>query len=217
MINEASAKDPGLSLGWRSDYGGRNDPALVKPTVPDRSDRGPSNRRSRSTMSRRAALLARSIPSIRWNGTKERQSTVSEIPIEELDASTDSRGLSFSILAAHLDKIGSARDIHIGEILPGRIRGNHYHVNRGEVIAVIHKDRWSLHWDTGHGTDVHSKSFVGSGAVAIAPPKNWSHAIRNDGAVPMWIIAISDRAFDRHAATEAQKDALRRAVVTDGA
>jgi hypothetical protein len=134
--------------------------------------------------------------------------------VQALDDSTDVRGLSFSILGDHLSEIGPARDIHIGEIRPGCIRGNHYHVSRGELIGVIYSDQWSLHWDTGPDTIVNSKHFSGTGAVAVVPPRNWSHAVRNDGVNSVWIVAVSDKPYDRHETDPVRRDAIARTVAT---
>jgi oxalate decarboxylase/phosphoglucose isomerase-like protein (cupin superfamily) len=134
--------------------------------------------------------------------------------VVQLDESTDGRGFSFSLLSGHLNHIGSVQDVHIAEIRPGKVRGNHYHTNRGEIIAVIYHDSWSLHWDEGAGTQSRRRSFQGSGAVLVVPPKNWSHAVRNDGSQSMLIVAASDRPYSRHSTSETDRDAIRR-VVTD--
>jgi hypothetical protein len=55
-----------------------------------------------------------------------------DLHIEYLD---DSR-TDFSVLSEQLSKIGPARDLHIGEIRPGCIRGNHFHTHRRELIAA---------------------------------------------------------------------------------
>jgi dTDP-4-dehydrorhamnose 3,5-epimerase-like enzyme len=137
-----------------------------------------------------------------------------EMVVIPLDESTDSRGLSFSILEDEIARIGAVRDVHIAAIRPGCTRGNHYHARRGELIAVVFRDAWSLHWDTGEETETYHRSFSGRGGVLIVPPLGWSHAVRNDGGVDMWIFAASDRPYDRHDSDEIRRDAIRR-VVTD--
>lgn len=135
---------------------------------------------------------------------------VDQMQIVELDDSTDDRGFSFSILAESLALIGAIRDVHIAEIRPGAVRGNHYHAHRGEILAVVFTDKWSVHWDTGEGTEVHRRSFDGRGAVALVPPRGWSHAVRNDGSDSMWIYAASDVAYNPDPVA---RDAVRRVVV----
>ncbi|MGY2062220.1 polysaccharide biosynthesis C-terminal domain-containing protein, partial [Nocardia gipuzkoensis] len=126
--------------------------------------------------------------------------------------STDDRGWSCALLAEQLSRIGAIADVHIGEIRPGGVRGNHWHARRGELIAVVATDRWSLHWDTGEGTEVRTRHFE-AGAVAVAPPPGWAHAVRNDGARSMWIFAASDAPYDRHATDPVARDAIPRVVV----
>jgi dTDP-4-dehydrorhamnose 3,5-epimerase-like enzyme len=138
---------------------------------------------------------------------------VGRMQIVELDDSTDDRGFSFSILEENLALIGAIRDVHVAEIRPGAVRGNHYHVHRGELIAVVFTDKWSVHWDTGEGTEIHRRSFDGRGAVAVVPPRGWSHAVKNDGIESMWIYAASDAPYDRHNPDPVARDAVRRVVV----
>lgn len=138
---------------------------------------------------------------------------VDQMQIVELDDSTDDRGFSFSILEEHLALIKTIRDVHVAEIRPGAVRGNHYHAHRGELIAVVFTGRWSLHWDTGEGTEVHRRFFEGRGAVAVVPPRGWSHAVKNDGTESMWIYAASDASYDRHDPDPVARDAVRRVVV----
>jgi dTDP-4-dehydrorhamnose 3,5-epimerase-like enzyme len=119
----------------------------------------------------------------------------------------DERGSSFTVPHEHLRFIGAAEDMHIACILPGHTRGNHFHSLRVELIVVVHRDRFSLHWDRGAGTEPSSRSFEGKGAVAIAIPKRSSHAIVNDGDEPLWLVATSDGPYDPDA-----PDAHRRIV-----
>jgi len=135
-----------------------------------------------------------------------------EMYISYLGQSTDERGLSYSLIESELSKIGKIRDVHIAEIRPRQIRGNHFHSKRGEIIAVISTDWWSLHWDTGQGTEVRCRNFE-SGAVAVVPPSGWSHAIRNDGNSSLWIFAASDVAYEEDGADPRKRDTTRRVVV----
>jgi hypothetical protein len=136
-----------------------------------------------------------------------------DLPVYELDDSTDDRGVSFSLLERQLDLIGAVKDVHIASIGQGKIRGNHYHAEHGELITVVFRDRWSLHWDTGEGTPTRHRDFSGVGAVVVAPPLNWSHAVRNDSAADLWIFVGSDRPSNRHDEDPLRRDAIRRIVI----
>jgi hypothetical protein len=90
-----------------------------------------------------------------------------------------------------------------------RAAGNHYHALRREVLVVMAVDRWSLHWDEGADTPVRRHEFTGPGAVFVTVPSGMSHAIRNDGAVSMQIIGLSDGPYDA-----TRPDAYPRTVVS---
>lgn len=134
-----------------------------------------------------------------------------EMVITQLPESTDERGLSFSLSTEMIADL-IVRDVHIAAIRPGHVRGNHYHAKKNELITVVYTDDWSLHWDTGLGTAVHSRSFSGTGAVSITVPLQWSHAVRNDGERDMWLFNITDMSSDR-SQPAASQDAHSREVV----
>lgn len=135
-----------------------------------------------------------------------------ELEVRVLGDSSDVRGWSYSVTEHELGLIDRTKDVHIAAIRPGCIRGNHYHMKRGELITVIHRDTWSLHWDTGENTPAHHRTFNGSGALAFAPPRGWSHAVRNDGSVDLIIVASNDVSYNRHEQDEVSRDAYRRIV-----
>jgi hypothetical protein len=135
-----------------------------------------------------------------------------DIDVVTLPNSTDSRGRSYSLPSAVLALIKGVEDMHIASIERGCVRGNHYHVRKGELITVIYDGAWSLHWDNGEGTPAKSRRFDGVGAVSFAPPSKWSHAVRNDDAAFLWIIASSDQPYDTEAVDEVGRDAIARTV-----
>lgn len=100
-------------------------------------------------------------------------------------------------------------DMHVATIEPGAIRGNHYHAVRREVLIIMAADQWSLHWDEGAGMPVRQREFTGPGAVLVTVPTDMSHAIRNDGAVPMQMIGLTDGPYDA-----TRPDAYTRTVVS---
>src|SRR5215471_5469118 len=103
------------------------------------------------------------------------------IRIVQLPNTGDIRGSTFVPPAEFLEFIGSIRDIHIASILPEAVRGNHYHQNHREVLFILYADQWSLHWDSGPGTEIGRETFSGSGTVMVEVEPLASHAVRNDG------------------------------------
>jgi UDP-2-acetamido-2,6-beta-L-arabino-hexul-4-ose reductase len=121
-----------------------------------------------------------------------------------LPGSSDGRGMSFSLLSDVLASMDKVLDVHIASVLPGVVRGNHYHLVKIELITVVHRDAWAFYWDTGEGTEVRSRQFDGTGAVAITVPHTWSHAVKNEGASELWLFNASDLAFEPGAPSDSQ-------------
>jgi oxalate decarboxylase/phosphoglucose isomerase-like protein (cupin superfamily) len=125
--------------------------------------------------------------------------------------SGDCRGRSFPVPGECFGDGFSVRDAHLTTLLPGHVRGDHYHVTRNEILLVMASDLWSLHWDSGEGTPVGSRLFDGSDAVLIRVPPHASHAIRNDGSAPLQIFGLTDGPYD-----PAEPDAFPRRVTSGG-
>lgn len=119
-----------------------------------------------------------------------------KIHISELANHGDTRGLSFSLPQQALDFLGSVADIHLASTLPGAIRGNHYHSRKREAIIFLPGTPWSLHWDEGPDIPVRYRPFDGSECVLVMIFPGCSHAVRNDGASPLWLVACSSEAYD---------------------
>jgi dTDP-4-dehydrorhamnose 3,5-epimerase-like enzyme len=120
----------------------------------------------------------------------------------------DARGRSFSIGGQLVAGLGSVEDAHLATVVPGAIRGNHYHVVRREALLVLYTDAWVLHWDRGEGTAAERREFCGAGAALVDVDPLCAHAIENTGARELVILGCSNGPFD-----EAKPDAFRRALV----
>ena len=118
------------------------------------------------------------------------------VRIIQLTDAGDHRGSSFATPLECLEFIGSVRDIHIASIRPGALRGNHYHQQRREILCIRYADRWSLHWDSGSGTEIRRAEFSGSGVVMVEIEPLASHAVRNDGNAEIHMIGFSNRLYD---------------------
>ena len=105
----------------------------------------------------------------------------STLKITVLKDSGDERGSSFPAPEECFADGFPVRNVHLSTLLPGHVRGNHFHVTRNEILLVMSVDRWSLHWDSGIGTPADFREFDGSSAVVVRVPPHASHAIRNDG------------------------------------
>lgn len=113
----------------------------------------------------------------------------------QLEDKGDYRGSSFNVPTSLLQLVGNIKDIHIAKILPNYVRGNHYHLERKEIIIVFYDDIWMLGWDNGYNTTVMQAKFSGSGTLLIEVESNISHAIKNIGRKDLLIIALSSHIY----------------------
>jgi UDP-2-acetamido-2,6-beta-L-arabino-hexul-4-ose reductase len=118
------------------------------------------------------------------------------VRILSLDNRGDQRGFSYSLQARQFAFLGSVKDVHFSATLPGHIRGNHFHRLRKELLVVCYEDSWTLAFDQGEGTAVTSRTFSGSGTVAVEIEPLASHAVRNDGQRPLLVVAMTNGLYD---------------------
>jgi mannose-6-phosphate isomerase-like protein (cupin superfamily) len=119
-----------------------------------------------------------------------------KIQISELGNHGDVRGFSFTTPPEALEFVGQVRDMHLASTAPGSVRGNHYHLRRREAIVILPGTAWSLHWYEGEGAAAEHRSFDGSSAVLVLISPGSSHAVRNDGSTPLWLVAFSSEPYD---------------------
>jgi dTDP-4-dehydrorhamnose 3,5-epimerase-like enzyme len=119
--------------------------------------------------------------------------------IVEMADSGDERGSSFQTGQEWLGFLGGIDDAHSATIVPGYVRGNHYHKRRREVIAVLFADERQLAWKRSDETEVETRIFSGSGAVLLEVEPLVAHAIENSGQGLLWIVGFSHGALDPEA------------------
>jgi UDP-2-acetamido-2,6-beta-L-arabino-hexul-4-ose reductase len=125
----------------------------------------------------------------------------------ELTDRGDARGSSFAPPVAWLDPPFPVQDVHISTLRPGRVRGDHYHVERSEILIVAPGPQWSLFSDSGPDTTPTRRRFNGSSAVMISVPPMISHAIQNEGDTLLHLVGMTDGPYD-----PAAPDAFTRKV-----
>jgi oxalate decarboxylase/phosphoglucose isomerase-like protein (cupin superfamily) len=119
-----------------------------------------------------------------------------KLQMSELGNLGDIRGFSFTLPSAAVDFLKHVSDLHLASIVPGAVRGNHYHLRRREAIVVLPGSAWSLHWDEGEGLPAQHHNFPGSGAMLVLVSPDSSHAVRNDGEGLLWLVACSSETYD---------------------
>jgi hypothetical protein len=105
----------------------------------------------------------------------------SPIKIIHLNHKNDKRGNSYTVPRDWNKSIGSVKELHVLTLRPGFTHGNHFHMNKFEVIMVMYWDEWTFHWDSGVDTKVEKQSFSEEGTVMIEVKSLISHAILNGG------------------------------------
>jgi dTDP-4-dehydrorhamnose 3,5-epimerase-like enzyme len=118
------------------------------------------------------------------------------LKIEILPQGGDDRGHSFTITPDTLRFLGDVRDIHLTTIVPGAVRGNHYHQRRKEALLVVHSSDWELLWEDADATAVKRQRFPGRGVVLVSIPPGCPHALRNCGGADMLVFGMSNGGYE---------------------
>jgi len=108
----------------------------------------------------------------------------------------DARGFSVTTPPEALEYVGRTADVHLASINPGAIRGNHYHVKTRMAIMILPGPNWSFHWDEGEDTQSQQRIFDGTRTILMLVATGASHAVRNDGRAPLWMLAILSEPYD---------------------
>jgi dTDP-4-dehydrorhamnose 3,5-epimerase-like enzyme len=128
--------------------------------------------------------------------------------ITQLKDHGDDRGFSAACRSSDFRLPERLAEVHCTTVLPGKVRGNHYHRTRTEALLVFHLDGFTVAWDEGADTLVHTREFDGSGTVVIEVSRDHAHAIHNTGRLHLVVVALSS-----HIYAPDDPDAFRRVVV----
>jgi UDP-2-acetamido-2,6-beta-L-arabino-hexul-4-ose reductase len=109
---------------------------------------------------------------------------------EPIKVSRDSRGLVFEPLDAAT--LAEQRNVHVTVTEPGAIRGNHYHLQSAEVLAVIGPALVRVRHE---GRILDYPVAAGEVRRCVVPP-GVAHAIRHDGPHPGFLISFRTKVFD---------------------
>ena len=62
-----------------------------------------------------------------------------KLHVTELNNTGDARGVSFTVSPTIVSFLGRVADIHVATVLPGGVRGNHFHTRKREVLIILHE------------------------------------------------------------------------------
>lgn len=129
------------------------------------------------------------------------------LEIRALKDHSDNRGFSYEIPGNICTDIGQFEHAHVAAILPGHVRGNHFHLERTETLVVTWEDTWELGWCEQDSDIVQQRAFKERGAVALRIPPGVAHALANSGTRPLYLLALSDTPYSVE-----RPDTVRRMV-----
>ncbi|MBU1043363.1 MAG: hypothetical protein KJ915_03070 [Candidatus Omnitrophica bacterium] len=118
------------------------------------------------------------------------------IQIEPLEDHSDDRGVSFSLPLQIFDFMKKIKEIHMATILPGAVRGNHFHEKRKEVIMVLYSDAWIFGYQDKKAEQPTFQHFEGEAGIVIKIKPGIAHALKNTGNKPLLIACFSNSAND---------------------
>ncbi|MBM4273522.1 MAG: cupin domain-containing protein [Deltaproteobacteria bacterium] len=88
------------------------------------------------------------------------------------------------------DPASALRTFHLISIVPGQVRGNHFHPAYEEWLYVFH-GRGIFRWET--GTAEVRERLIADGRTMIRIPPGVAHAIENPGPEILYLIAWRER------------------------
>lgn len=112
--------------------------------------------------------------------------------IQPLTNYGDNRGFSFVIPTQVFGFLETVQEMHVVQLLPNAIRGNHYHQQRKEALIVLYEDQWLFAWQEANAEASQQHIFTGQGAVLITLPANTVHALKNIGQHNLTAISYSN-------------------------
>lgn len=118
-----------------------------------------------------------------------------DIAVRTAPAEGDPRGLAFTVSPQTLADLGGVADMHLTTVRPGAVRGNHLHARKREVLVVLHRDEWELHWEDSAKVR-QRRVFGGGGGVTLTVQPSIPHAIRNTGTEDLIVAGLSPVPFD---------------------
>jgi dTDP-4-dehydrorhamnose 3,5-epimerase-like enzyme len=130
------------------------------------------------------------------------------IRISQLEEHSDQRGVSFSLPAANLNFMKKIKNIHFATILPGAVRGNHYHELKKEMMIVIYSDAWIFSYQEEKAEQPMFKHFEGESGIVIEIDPKVAHGIKNTGTKPLILGCFSNKADELN-----KTDLVRKVVV----
>jgi dTDP-4-dehydrorhamnose 3,5-epimerase-like enzyme len=111
-----------------------------------------------------------------------------KVTIRETFVDSDGRGFRAQPIEDEL--VSSVSNVHIVSLLPGAVRGNHYHAHHVEHLCVIGGRVRFRAVDT-ESEETIDTELDGSRVPVIRIPPLVSHAVKNIGAETLYLLCYS--------------------------
>jgi UDP-2-acetamido-2,6-beta-L-arabino-hexul-4-ose reductase len=115
----------------------------------------------------------------------------SQVMIEPVPVFSDPRGWVLEPIPEQL--LGAQRNAHLALTEPGCVRGNHYHTRSTEIIVVTGPSLVRIR----EGGRLRDVGVPEGQAFRFTIPQGISHAIQNQGAKPVLLVAFNTLPHDR--------------------
>lgn len=109
----------------------------------------------------------------------------------------DGRGAAFFLDEDTMTWLGEVRELHVVGIDPGKVRGNHMHRERREVIFVSYDGAVEVAWREPDSDRTEHRRIEGRGGFVARIEPRTLHAFRNAGEGPVQVVSMSNGRFDR--------------------
>ena len=114
------------------------------------------------------------------------------VNIYHLENRGDSRGNAFIIPQKSIEFVKPITEMHYVTMIPGAVRGNHFHNNRRELVILNYESDWELSWQASEKDEIKSEHFSGQGTVVIEIQSKVIHAFKNTGAAHLHLFCYSN-------------------------
>jgi len=113
-----------------------------------------------------------------------------------LDDRNDGRGHAFFFDPDTLVWLGPIAEIHVVGITPGKVRGNHRHRDRREIVFLRHDGAVEIAWQAPGGV-LGRERREGPGGFLVRIEPLTLHAFKNAGTGAVEVVSLSNGHFDR--------------------
>jgi UDP-2-acetamido-2,6-beta-L-arabino-hexul-4-ose reductase len=127
------------------------------------------------------------------------------VAFEEVNLHSDHRGFVFEPVPTN--SIQHQRNTHVVISQPGAVRGNHYHLNGTEVIAVMGPAMVRIE----ENDQIRDIEIPVNKVYRWVIPPMAAHAIKNTGDQPNILVAFNTVTHDPH-----HPDVVRKVLIEEG-